>query len=61
MSFLPAGVGSQESESGAIVRVRRSGGEDGDVSVSYRTVADGEGDGRRRLHCDGRNPSLGGR
>ena len=41
VSFLPAGISSQELEGQAIVRVRRSGGADGDVSVSYRTVADG--------------------
>jgi uncharacterized delta-60 repeat protein len=41
VSSLPAVVDSEESDGRAVVRVRRSGGGDGDVSVAYRTVADG--------------------
>jgi uncharacterized delta-60 repeat protein len=40
-SVLPD-VSVQEADGQAIVRVRRSGGGDGAISVSYRTVADGD-------------------
>jgi uncharacterized delta-60 repeat protein len=33
---------ANESDGRAIARVRRSGGSDGDISVSYQTIADGE-------------------
>ncbi len=40
VSILPAEISAREADGQALVRVRRSGGSDGDVSAKYRTLAD---------------------
>jgi uncharacterized delta-60 repeat protein len=42
VSFTDVFVDPQESDGKAIIRLRRSGGRDGEISVRYGTIADGE-------------------